>query len=254
MGRQLTPEEVEAWKAIARNYHKLQTQLAEQRDRVQKLLADTEAALPAYPEASLAARHLRLQRRMLKLSLANLAVYPLDSTVYQPPTGVRSPAYEANALEIKFLTLELDLMAHMALRSHVARTLAASEAAPAPAHPAWAAQAEAIAASTERRAAWERFVGDVEAFEVGMRTARGALEAMPRDMAEPERLALLQGLKVPALAGLAYRVNTALKLIPEGTEVAAALRAELVPPPPAGKGRTKGLTTGRLKNPFKPQA
>jgi hypothetical protein len=254
MGRQLTPDEVEAWKAIARNYHKLQTQLAEQRDRVQKLLADTEAVLPAYPEASLAARHLRLQRRMLKLSLANLAVYPLESTVYQPPTGVRSPAYEANALEIKFLTLELDLMAHVALRSHVGRSLEAQEAGPAPPHPAWAAQAEAIATSPERRAAWERFVSDVEAFDAAMRTARSALEAMPRGMAEAERLVVLQGIKVPTLAGLAYRVSTALKLIPEGVEVAAALRAELVPPPPAGKARTKGLTTGRLKNPFKPQA
>jgi hypothetical protein len=253
MRRQLTPDEVDAWKAIARNYHKLQTQLAEQRDRVRALLADTDAALPAYPEGSPAVRYLRLQSRMLKLSLANLAVFPLDSSVYQPPTGVRSPAYEANALEIKFLTLELDLMAHLALRSHVTRALAAVGPEPAAVHPAWAAQAEAIAASPERRVAWERFVSDVETLETAVRTAREALEAMPRGLAEPERLALLQGVKVPTLAGLAYRVNTALKLIPEGGEVAAALRAELVPPPPRGKQRSKALTTGRLKNAFKSQ-
>ncbi|MEB3329507.1 MAG: hypothetical protein VKQ33_09775 [Candidatus Sericytochromatia bacterium] len=253
MARQLTPAEVEAWKAIARNYHKLQTQLSEQRERIQRLLTDTEAVLPAYAEDSLAARHLRQQRRMLKLSLANLSVYPLDSSVYQPPTGVRSPGYEANALEIKFLTLELELTGHQALRALVAGTLSPGEGEAAAAHPAWAAQAEAIAASAERRAAWERFVRDVEALEEGMRGARTALEAIARGMAEPERLAVLQGVKVPVLAGLAYRVKTALKLIPGGGDVAAALRAELVPPPPAGKVRGRGRTTGRLKSPSRPQ-
>jgi hypothetical protein len=254
MGRELTPEEVESWKAIARNYHKLQTQLAEQRDRVQELLADTEAALPSYPEGTTAARYLRLQLRMLRLSLANLAVYPLESTVYQPPTGVRSPAYEANALEIKFLTLELNLMAHLALRSLVARTLEPAEGELAETHPAWVEQAAAIAASAECKAAWERFVVDVDALESGMRAARGELEATPRGLTPAERLAVLQGLKVPALAGLAYRVTTALKLIPGGPEVAATLRAGLIPPPSPGRPPGKGLTTGRLRNAFRPQA
>jgi len=252
--RELTPDEIESWKTIARNYHKLQTQLAEQRDRVQKLLADTEAVLPAYPEASPPGRFLRLQRRMLKLSLANLAVYPLDSNVYQPPVGVRSPAYEANALEIKFLTLELDLVAHRALRAMVVGTLSPDEDQPGRAHPAWEAQAVAIGTSQDRRAAWERFVSDVDVLDAALREARAVLEGMPRGTKDADRLAVLQGVKVPSLAGLAYRVNTALKLIPDGVSVAAALRAELIPPPPAPAVRTKGLTTGRLKAPFKPRA
>ncbi|MEB3223735.1 MAG: hypothetical protein VKS61_16795 [Candidatus Sericytochromatia bacterium] len=252
--RELTPDEIETWKAIARNYHKLQTQLAEQRDRFKVLLADTEAVLPGYPEASQAGRFLRLQRRMLRLSLANLAVYPLDSNVYQPPTGVRSPAYEANALEIKYLTLELDLMAHKALWALVVGTLRPEVGQPAPAHhPAWEAQAVAIGTSPERRSAWERFVSDVEVLEAGLREARPALEGMARDIKDADRLAVLQGLKVPSLAGLAYRVTTALKLIPDGVSLAAALRAELIPPPPKPASRAKGLTTGRLKVPFKPQ-
>lgn len=250
MGRKLSPEEIEQWKDLARKYHQAQTKLSGQRDRCRALLTQTEALLPAYPPRGVPGQYLRLQVRMLQLALANLDAYPLDSTVYQPPTAIHKPSYEANDLELKLLTAELDAIAHHALRRLAAACLA-GQPGPTSAPAGWQAQELAIQQDPERRAAWERFVQDVEALAGALKEARQVLAELPADAPEPERLALLKALKVPAIAGLAYRVNTALKLIPEGEAVAAAVRAGLIPPA-RGRGPTGRPLTDRLKGLFNP--
>ncbi|MEB3197458.1 MAG: hypothetical protein VKP62_09675 [Candidatus Sericytochromatia bacterium] len=226
MPRKLTPEELASWQDLARSYHKAQMQLAKQRDDYQTLLAGTEAALSERNLTPQSATILRLQRRLLMVALENLAAFPLDSNLYEPPVATKTAQYEANDLEIKLRTIELDMHTFRALRAWVKAGLEGKQSrAPA----SWSAQQQVWLADPQRRSAWERFVTDVGTLEEELRQSETRLTELSNTQDGATRLTLLKALKVPHLSGLAYRVHTALKLIPEGVEALSLAKQSLFP-------------------------
>lgn len=259
MARQFSPDEIEKLKAFSHKFHGVQQKLAAKRAQFRELFADTDARLRLLPSDSVGGQYLRLQRRLLELSLANLDTWQLDAAQAGPIPGVMAPAQEARGLELKLTGLRMDLLAMGELAKLAQSALAAEPdqvpVVPAGAPEAWAEQAEAIATDKDRRALWDRYLSDVQAFQSAADLAVTALEEMAPAENAAARVKQLRSIKIPSLNGLDYRVNTALKGIAGGEALLKAVRERIVPAAAAGvgaKGKPRKPVTDRLFDLFKP--
>ncbi len=254
MARELSPAELESWKALAKGIYQTQQKLLQKRKELQALAQTADQKLRSvHPDASLRGiAFLMLQKRLAEISLAQMEVFPLEAKVLQPVPALKSPLYEARNLELTLINLQFDQLIYGHLADVVEpelAALAADEPAGAVALAGWAEERERTAASAERRDQWGRFLFDFKTFDQALATALAdrAAEAPPEN--NVDYLNRLKTMKIPALSGLAYRVGTALKAISDSEALVKATTAELRNVPLGKAGRP---LTDRLKTIFKP--
>jgi len=253
-----TPEETKFWEGVARKYLGTMQKLQTQQNELQGLLDSTsEAVRMLGTRTEPGAEFMRLQLRVLELSLRQLDVWDLNMTEFAPTKEADSPAYELRAHELDRLVILQALITLTKLHQLVSADLpllAAGEPAPAGAPEAWLAERAILMRDEQRRANWERFVTSFASFQF---QAQGIPEA-PTTEPGAERLAWLRK-HVPSLKGAHYRVNGTLRVLPEGEAILAAVKGAMInelqldpAKRPGRQARTGPAITDRLRDLFKP--
>lgn len=220
---QLSAEEIAHWKAFALKFLRAQNKLDAQRKAVQESLAGARELASRHVPQGLIGRYLNFEIQLLESIVANLEMLPLNNQVYEPFLAMHSPEYEVRSMEQVYLRVCMDALLYeemAAWLSDDSQKLPAEVQRPAifqEVEPSWRS-------STELR---ERLLAANAALGERLRQLDAPMNEV-RQISDPTlRLERLKSLNIAALNGLAYRVDTALRLLPSGELVRDSFRQQL---------------------------
>lgn len=261
MGLFADPELERQWVDFAEQHHKQKQKMLAKRLDLKRMLALTTARLNKAKQGKKALEidFLNDQHRLLQLALKQMEIYNLDTDVYQSLEGVTYPDYQLRDLEIRLLKLRLEAVDFRLLDQLLEADLAAAragEAAQATYKEPWLTLRGRVAQEAELGEKFNRFREANREFQAGLAEASEAFSMLTGVPHPKERLEQAKGINIPAVNGLAYRVNTALQQIPEGPGLLGSLRPAGISfrkgEKPSEHPATKTNLTDRLRGLFKP--
>ncbi|MEB3283681.1 MAG: hypothetical protein VKN33_00125 [Candidatus Sericytochromatia bacterium] len=221
---ELSEAEIQKWTDFALEFRRAQQKLLKQKLRTERELATTHELLKFSTKEGFAGRYLQFQRSLLEAVYKNLEALPLTVDVYEHFTAMHSAPYAVRDIEITWCKIHMDALVYGELARFFNQRLQ-----PEPAEENWPDFLN------ERWESWSTHTDGVLKFLTAWEALEYALSKAENDWREAaeapsidNRLKLLQALNVPALNGVAYRVNAALRLLPDGERVMSNFREQIM--------------------------